>query len=179
MNRPGPGVLGPQGVGLYAEGATYAAHLKGPVFHEGDHHCTGTLTVDRDIALPASDCAEEFDIAPTVEVGPGTVMVLTESGALEPSQNAYDKKVAGIISGAGDYRPAMILDRQGSSENRMPIALVGKVYCKVDAQYGPIEVGDLLTTSPTAGHAMRATDPIKSFGTVIGKALRSLRAGQG
>jgi hypothetical protein len=73
----------------------------------------------------------------------------------------------------------MILDRQGSSENRMPIALMGKVYCKVDAQYGPIEVGDLLTTSCTAGHAMRATDPMKSFGAVIGKALRPLRAGQG
>ena len=181
MNPPPPDPEHPNagGVGLYAEGSRFAAHFKGPVFHEGDHHCTGTLTVDTDIALPTGDCAEEFDIAPTAKADPGTVMVLTESGMLEQSQSAYDKKVAGIISGAGDYRPGMILDRQGASEYRMPVALVGKVYCKVDAQYGPIEVGDLLTTSPTAGHAMRATDPIKSFGTVIGKALRSLRAGQG
>jgi hypothetical protein len=179
MNPPDPGHPSAGGVGLYAQGATYAAHFKGPVFHEGDHHCTGTLTVDKDIALPAGDCAEEFDVAPAAQADPGTVMVLTESGTLEPSQNAYDKKVAGIVSGAGDYRPGMILDRQGSSENRMPIALMGKVYCKVDAQCGPIEVGDLLTTSPTAGHAMRATDPMKSFGAVIGKALRPLRAGQG
>jgi hypothetical protein len=59
------------------------------------------------------------------------------------------------------------------------VALVGKVYCKVDAQYGPIEVGDLLTTSPTLGHAMKASDPLKAFGAVIGKALRPLLAGQG
>jgi hypothetical protein len=61
----------------------------------------------------------------------------------------------------------------------MPVALVGKVYCKVDAQYGPIEVGDLLTTSCTPGHAMKASDPLKAFGSVIGKALRPLEEGQG
>jgi hypothetical protein len=83
-----------------------------------------------------------------------------------------------VISGAGDYRPGLILGRCHSSEERMPLALVGKVYCKVDAQYGPIQVGDLLTTSPTAGHAMRAVDPLKAFGAVIGKALRPLHSGQ-
>ena len=60
----------------------------------------------------------------------------------------------------------------------MPVALVGKVYCKVDARYSPVEVGDLLTTSPTPGHAMKADDPMKAFGAVIGKALDSLKAGQ-
>ena len=55
---------------------------------------------------------------------------------------------------------------------------VGKVYCRVDAQYAPIEVGDLLTTSPTPGHAMKASDPLKAFGSVIGKALRPLQSGQ-
>jgi hypothetical protein len=57
--------------------------------------------------------------------------------------------------------------------------MMGKVYCKADAQYSSIEVGDLLTTSPTPGHAMKASDPLKSFGSVIGKALRPLTAGQG
>jgi len=61
----------------------------------------------------------------------------------------------------------------------MPIALMGKVYCKVDAQFAAIAVGDLLTTSPTAGHAMKADDPAKAFGAVIGKALRPLDAGLG
>jgi len=42
-----------------------------------------------------------------------------------------------------------------------------------------IEVGDLLTTSPTPGYAMKATDPLKAFGAIIGKALCPLKEGQG
>ena len=80
-------------------------------------------------------------------------MVINEEGALQQSRQAYDKRVAGVISGAGDFRPGLVLDKQQSEGNRMPIALLGKVYCKVDARYTAIEVGDLLTTSPTPGHA--------------------------
>jgi hypothetical protein len=61
----------------------------------------------------------------------------------------------------------------------MPLALVGKVYCKVDADPAPIGVGDLLTTSARAGFGMKATDSAQAFGAVIGKALKPLRAGQG
>ena len=84
-----------------------------------------------------------------------------------------------MISGAGAYKSGLVLDRQPLQNNRLPVALVGKVYCKVDAQYGPIEVGDLLTSSSTPGHAMKASDPLKAFGSVIGKALRPLLSGQG
>jgi hypothetical protein len=91
---------------------------------------------------------------------------------------AYDKRVAGVISGAGGYKPGIVLDRRTSSGKRQPIALLGKVYCKVDAQYGAIEIGDLLTTSDTPGHAMKVADPISAFGAVIGKALRPLRQGR-
>jgi hypothetical protein len=34
---------------------------------------------------------------------PGTVMVLGKAGALHQSQHACDKRVAGVVSGAGDY----------------------------------------------------------------------------
>jgi hypothetical protein len=61
----------------------------------------------------------------------------------------------------------------------VPVALLGKVYCKVDAGYGSIDVGDLLTTSSTPGHAMKADDPVKAFGTVIGKALTQFTGGTG
>lgn len=142
-------------------------------------HFVGDVEVTGDIKLLGGDCAEEFDIATTTAVDPGTVMVLDQQGALRPSQQAYDKKVAGVISGAGDYKPGLILDKKEPSESRMPVALVGKVYCKVDAQYASIEVGDLLTTSPTPGYAMKADDPFKAFGAVIGKALRPFREGQG
>ncbi len=139
----------------------------------------GNVTVTGDITLTGADCAEEFDILEATSVEPGTVMVLDQEGALKPSQQAYDKRVAGVISGAGNYRPGIVLDKQQSLGNRMPVALVGKVYCKVDAQYTSIEVGDLLTTSPTPGHAMKVVDPLQAFGAVMGKALQPLDAGCG
>jgi hypothetical protein len=78
-------------------------------------------------------------------------MALADDGRLEVSQFAYDKRVAGVISGAGSYKPGIVLDRQEQRLDRKPIALAGKAYCKADAQYGAIETGDLLTTSPNAG----------------------------
>jgi hypothetical protein len=87
--------------------------------------------------------------------------------------------VAGIVSGAGTYRPALVLDRQENSVNRLPIALFGKVFCKVDAAYGTVATGDLLPTSPTPDHAVKAEDPLSAFGAVIGKALRPLGGGRG
>jgi len=148
-------------------------------FFDGNVWVSKTLTVGVDIVLANADCAEDFDIAGLEVVEPGTVMVIDSEGALRQSDRAYDKRVAGVISGAGNYKPGIVLDKQESSRNRMPIALMGKVYCKVDASYGAIEVGDLLTTSPTPGHAMKTDDPLKAFGAVIGKALRSLEEGQG
>ena len=112
-------------------------------------------------------------------IDPGTVMVIDDNGAVKPSEQAYDKRVAGVISGGGNYKPGITLDKQSSGGNRKPIRLVGKVYCKVDANYSAVAVGDLLTTSPTSGHAMKVVDPVKAFGAVIGKALRPMTAGQG
>ena len=165
------------GFGLWAK-ATTAGYFEGTVQVTGDAGITGNLTVGGDILLEGADCAEEFDLQAAVDFDPGTVMVLGRDGGLEPSSQDYDRKVVGVVSGAGSYRPGVILDRRADSGNRAPIALVGKVYCKVDAQYGPVEVGDLLTTSPTAGHAMKASDPSRAFGAVIGKALRPLPSGQ-
>jgi hypothetical protein len=54
---------------------------------------------------------------------------------------------------------------------------MGKVYCKVDARLDPIEVGDLLTTSATSGHARKASDRSRALGAVLGKALRALPGG--
>lgn len=145
---------------------------------QGNVDITGDLDVSGDIRLTNADCAEDFTIG-TGSVDPGTVMVLGEEGALFPSQSAYDKRVAGVVSGAGDYKPGIVLDKQRAGHDRQPIALLGKAFCKVDTQYGAIEIGDLLTTSPTPGHAMKAADPTKALGAVIGKALLPLDNGQG
>jgi hypothetical protein len=139
----------------------------------------GNVLVNGDIFVPGADCAEHFDLANEQQADPGTVVVIDRDGTLRQSESAYDRKVAGVISGAGRYKPGLVLDKQESGGNRQPVALVGKVYCKVDAGYAPVAVGDLLTTSPTPGHAMKADDPLKAFGAVIGKALDDLVSGTG
>lgn len=155
-----------RGPGIYGNGAPAG-------FFEGDVVVTG------DIQLPNADCAEDFDIAESETIEPGTVMVFDEQGMLCRSRRPYDRRVAGVVSGAGDYRPGIVLDRNTSDRDRQPIALLGKVFCMVDAAHGAIAVGDLLTTSPTPGHAMKADDPHQAFGAVIGKAMRPFTEGQG
>lgn len=142
-------------------------------------HVAGDVTVTGDILLTGADCAEQFDAEEDDSPGPGTVVVLDEEGAVRQSLDAYDRKVAGVVSGAGTYRPGIVLDRQSAGAHRVAVALLGKVYCKVDAQYSPIMIGDLLTTSPTPGHAMKAQEPARAFGAVLGKALRKHARGKG
>jgi len=154
------------GVGIHGAGGFLAG------FFEGDVEITGNLRMSN------ADCAEDFDIAEKDGVEPGTVMVLGDEGVLHQSNRSYDKRVAGVISGAGDYKPGIVLDKQTSLHKRQPVALLGKVYCKVDAQYGALEIGDLLTTSDTPGHAMKAGEALLAFGSVIGKALRPLKKGK-
>ena len=117
----------------------------------------GNVHVHGDILLLNADIAEDFTVA-DFETEIGSVM---------------------IFGGAGNYKPGIVLDKQKDLTNRLPIALMGKVYCKVDADICPIEIGDLLTTSSTTGSAMKALDPYKSFGTIIGKALMPLNSGKG
>jgi len=131
-----------------------------------------------DIILNNADCAEHFELLnPDVEAG--TVMIIEDEGKLEESNGPYDSRVAGVLSCGGNCKPAIILDKKNSNNNQKPLALIGKVFCKAEAITEPIEVGDLLTTSSIPGHAMKASDPVRSFGAIIGKALRSLKGGRG
>ena len=138
----------------------------------------GQVIVTTDIVLTNADCAEEFDIVDGELSDPGTVMVIAGDDELRASKTAYDNRVAGVISGGGQCKPGIILGRT-SVDARKAIALTGKVYCKVDATFAAVEIGDLLTTSPTEGHAMKAVDQMRAFGSVIGKALSPLRYGCG
>jgi len=132
-----------------------------------------------DIILKNADCAEDFDAADGEPLEPGVVVVLDAECRLRRCTEAYDRRVAGVISGAGNYKPGLLLDRRVPAGNRKPVALAGKVHCRVDARYASIAVGDLLTSSPTAGCAMKAVDSARSFGAVIGKALKALDDGDG
>jgi hypothetical protein len=141
----------------------------------------GNVIVTGDLSFPGADFAEDFTVDEEVVAEPGTVMAFGETGELVPCSDPYEKKVVGVVAGAGSFRTAIVMDRQQSGEavRRQPIALVGKVFCKVDASYASIEVGDLLTSSATAGYAMKASDPGRAFGAVIGKAMAPLAEGHG
>ena len=184
INGPGGAKLPTVGCGVWGESVQgygiYGVSQSGVAgMFAGNVTVTGDHTVQGNIWLPgAADCAEQFDTVEGERLDPGTVVVIDAEGALRKSTDAYDKKVAGVVSGAGDYKPGIIFDGQGSQSGRTAVALMGKVYCRVDADYSSIEVGDLLTTSPTPGYAMRAQDPGQSFGAVLGKALRALNCGQ-
>ena len=120
--------------------------------------------------VQGADCAELFSLAPGSLSDAGTLMVIDNEECLRPCNAPYDRRVAGVLSAS----PGITL----GSNFGVPLALAGRVACKVDASYALVEVGDLLTTSPTPGHAMKATDASLAFGAVIGKALRPLPAGQ-
>lgn len=141
-----------------------------------------TLVLDSvagDIVFANADCAEEFEVVDFDAATPGTVMVLDDAGRLCRCTQAYDSKVAGIVSGAGHLKPGIVLGRDSVAGRSRPIALAGRVNCRVDAEYSPVRVGDLLTTSSTPGHAMKVLDERQAFGAVIGKALASLDTGCG
>jgi len=176
----GAGVLGyahnPASWAVYAFGGLRAIALGRPFAAE----FVGDVSVDGDVLLTGADCAEQFDVDEAMQpIDPGTVLVIGADGVLRRSEAAYDTRVAGVVAGAGAYRPGIILGGRQPSANRLSVSLVGKVYCKVDGSSGAIDVGDLLTTSPTPGHAMKASDPRRAFGAIIGKALGSWSRGRG
>ena len=174
---------GPQAASILVGGLGASGHIYLVPLWENHNasnasiHLNGT---DGVITAANVDCAEDFEIDDVSAVEPGTVMIIGDGLRLRTSDQAYDKRVAGIVSGAGDYRPGIILGRRpGGDSQKLPIALVGRVFCKVDADHGAIRVGDLLTTSSLRGHAMRVGDSARAFGAVIGKALVPLDSGQG
>ncbi len=175
----GNGLFGRGHNGVFAEGMPGG---KAGVF-------VGDVAVTGDLILTGGDVAEQFDVATALrsvdEVGPGTVVVLDDEGALAPCTQPYDSCVAGVVSGAGDRVPALILDRHdepteaGGGAGQREVAVMGKVWCQANAFDRAIRVGDLLTTSSTPGHAMTAVDREAAFGAVLGKALTPLATGAG
>lgn len=130
-----------------------------------------------------SDLSERFDInAGDLEPEPGMLVSIDPAnpGELVLSTTAYDRTAAGVISGAGGVNPGMLMGQAGSIANgKHPVALTGRVYCHVDASFGEIEPGDLITTSSTPGHGMKVGDHDQAQGAIIGKAMTGLKEGRG
>ena len=91
----------------------------------------GDVVVTGDIQLTNAGCAEHFNIGAGVTVEPGTVMVVGEDGALFPVNMPTTSESQASVSGAGNYKPGIVLDKQESSNTRKPIALLGKSTAKL------------------------------------------------
>ena len=115
--------------------------------------------------LPAQDGLES-----------GDVLVIGPDGQLTRSTERYQATVVGVYS----TQPGIVGGAVGGADisGKVPLAVVGVVPVKVSAENGSIQPGDLLTTSDTPGHAMKA-GPNPPVGTVLGKALGGLEEGTG
>jgi hypothetical protein len=136
---------------------------------------TARVTV---LEITGADLAEKFPTTETLE--PGTVVEIDPDnpGQLRKARGAYNTRVAGVVAGANGLSKGIVLGNLEGSENHTPIAMSGRVWVYADATHEAIEPGDLLTTSDTPGHAMKASDPTRAHGTVIGKAMTRLEKGK-
>lgn len=140
----------------------------------------GECRVDVLVIDGGADLSEGFDVT-CADVTPGMVVEIDAdtAGKLKVATSAYSTRVAGIVSGAGGVKTGMTMGQADSIANGAhPVALTGRVYAWADASYGAINPGDLLTTSDTPGHAMKAADPTRASGAVLGKAMTSLKQGE-
>jgi hypothetical protein len=192
----GHGVTGQGGFGVTGIGSVmgvwgiaksngWAGYFSGPVRIDGDVQIAadvnvdGNITVRGDVLLPDRDIAERFEVEDESLCIPGTVLVMGDNGALQPCFRRSDKRVVGVVSGAGTLRSAITLGANDDERPKAAIALIGTAYCLIDADIEQVEVGDLITTSDTVGYGMKANDGEVVRGTIIGKSLGTLAKGKG
>ena len=172
--------------GIKADGDTYGVYgtsdsMADYFYSTGDYGVVGYsdqwgfyTTVDSYVGgtLEVGDCsgcdiAEHF-IGNNLEPGDVVVLDPTSPNHVKKTTTPYDKLAAGIVS----TKPTITM---GLAEG-VPVALSGVVPTKV---IGKIKLGDLLTTSSTAGYAMACTDNQKCQGAIIGKAMEENSGGKG
>ena len=152
--------LGKTDVGLKAYGKQLAAHFEGNVY------VNGGLTVQSGCS-GCGDLAEALTMAQRVDAGE---IVATNQQLELIKATKRSATVIGVVSTS----PSMTLN-DAQYVNGQPVALAGIVPVKVNTENSPINPGDWVTASSTAGVGMKAVDPA----TVVGKALQGLARGEG
>lgn len=163
------------------EGRAASAKRDGPLFlnpRGGDAVVVGNAEQSKGMRVHGAVQAGEFNAAGADlaerfdgDVAPGQVVRVELGRRVVRCDADYDTRAVGIVS----HAPGMILGEQGD----VIVALRGTVPCRVEADSGPIAVGDLLTTSSVPGHARVVTDRSRALGCVVGKALEPLASGTG
>ncbi|MFC2099324.1 hypothetical protein ACFLSF_00620 [Candidatus Bipolaricaulota bacterium] len=171
-NRSGVFGYNDQGVGITAQSSGGTAL-----------YVRGTSIFERYASFQGGhgDLAENYNAGESL--GAGDVVTISSAGglALVLARTENDTSVAGVVA----TDPSLRLAGGIPDGESVPLAIAGRVLCKVDASFGAIAPGDLLTTSPRAGHAMRAM-PVEIGGvqfyrpgTILGKALEACEEGLG
>jgi hypothetical protein len=178
----GNGVIGEANNGANAYGVWGKSTNGFAGFFDGKVQVNGQMTA-RIVQITGADFSEKFEVGHKgSELRPGTVLSIDPDrpGKLVVSGKAYDRRVAGVLSGAGGVSTALLLGQPGTlADGDQPVALSGRVYVWADASTGAINPGDLLTTSAVRGHAMKVTDHSRATGAVLGKAMTGLAKGRG
>ena len=100
---------------------------------------------------------------------PGTVVSFGGSEEITLSTQDADRRVAGVIS----HRPAYQMNSGLQGRHVLPLALSGRVWCRVS---GDVKPGDMMVS---AGDGTARADHDPALGTVIGKALQSFSGTHG
>jgi len=155
------------GASSYLGARTWRVDRTGKGFFNGNVQYSGA---DFDEQMTVNGSETQYE--------PGDVLVISNSAnrMVELSNSAFSKAVIGVYS----TDPA-VLGGAPDTDNPLtgiPVAIVGIVPCKVSAENGAIQRGDLLVTATIPGHAMRAGENPPQ-GTVLGKALQPLDSDTG
>jgi hypothetical protein len=173
LNRQGGNI----GIGI-APNSQYKLDVNGNTNVTGNLTASATIT-GGNIVAKYQDVAEWVETSQLLPAGTVVVLDHKKSNQVISSTQAYDTRVAGVISA----QPGIALGESG--DHKVLVATTGRVRVKVDASRGSIYVGDLLVTSDTPGAAMRSQPvnvggvQLHRPGTLIGKALEPLAQGTG
>jgi hypothetical protein len=135
----------------------------------------GTVYGDGGAYSTPADFAEFFyDASGTLSAGEVVSVDITNANAVTRSVTARDSHVMGVVSTKAAFVGNWSEEKEASN-NWAIVGLAGQVPVKVTSENGAIAIGDYLTSSSTAGYAMKADagDP------TIGIALESFSGSEG
>lgn len=153
--------------------AVFRVDKTGNVYADGAYYGTGFYTGSADIAewVPVSEPVEPGDV---LELDPD------HAGHYRKSRGSCSTLVAGVVS----TDPGFVLGSP-TPDSRLPtpdmalLALLGIVPMKATDEGGPIQPGDLLTTSSVDGYAMKWNREDGLACSLVAKALEALDSGTG